>query len=177
MVEVDDRLSIVGEPVVEGKIVGDHQMGVGRYVCDSCVCESELDEIWMLTDLFGGTVHLSQFRNERLKEDRTLPTGLFGKLSQKIADLGKNWGSRHRRLKIPEEPIEKLEIVRGERVGSRKPINSIWILCSNDMKQVGVDNDALRPVLKAARRGQAFSTERIFIETTSPVSALILNRL
>jgi hypothetical protein len=63
VIEADGRPPIVGEPVVEGKIVGDDQMRVGGQFCDSGVRESELDKVWRVGNLLGGPIPLVEFRN------------------------------------------------------------------------------------------------------------------
>lgn len=149
VVEVDHRVPIIGEPMVVGKVIGNNQMGVVRYVCDTCVRESKLEKIRMVANFLRGRMSLVEFGDEFRKEHHTLATGLFGKLPQKITDFRKNWRGRDCRLEMPKQTVEKLKIVCGERVGSRKPINSIGILGTNDVeeKQVGVDDNAFGPVL------------------------------
>lgn len=146
MIKVDHRLPVLRKSMIERQIVGDNEIGLGRYVGNPCVCESEPEKIRMVGNCLGITVDLIEFADEISEERRTLPTGLFGKVPQQIAHLRQNGRGRDRRLERCEEATEKIEIVFGKRIGPRKPLNSMWILDSDNLekKQVGVDENALR---------------------------------
>jgi hypothetical protein len=66
--------------VIERKVIGNHEVRVRGQICDSGICESELDEIWVIANLFGGPIRLVEVGNEDPQELRAFATGLFGKL-------------------------------------------------------------------------------------------------